>query len=64
MQFFSATKTCPNYYQSQARTEIGQRSLTCIGPESVAYCFKRHKKFISKYAFKVRYKAYMIDQYG
>jgi len=26
-----------NYYQNQARTEIGKRSLSCAGPNVSAY---------------------------
>jgi len=52
-----------NYYQNQARTEIGQRSLTCIGPK-VWHTVPIDIKNLSANAFKARNKAYLIDQYG
>jgi len=48
-----------NYYQNQARTKIGQRSLTCIGPKKMWHIgtVPRDIKNLSANAFKARYKA-------
>jgi len=43
-------------------TEIGQRSLTCIGLK-MWHTVPKGIKNLSVNAFKARYKAYLIDQY-
>jgi len=56
-------KSNMNYHQTQAMTEISQRSLTCIGSK-VWRTVPRDIKNLSANAFKARYKAYLINQYG
>jgi len=50
--FETRCKSNMNYYQNQARTEIGQRSLTCIDPK-VWRTLQRDIKNLSANAFKV-----------
>jgi len=49
-----------NYYQNQTRTEIGQRSLTCIDPK-VWRTLPRDIKNLSVNAFDAKYKAFMLS---
>jgi len=53
-----------NYYQkTKPGLKLVKRSLTCIGPK-VWRTVPRYIKNLSANAFKARYKAYLIDQYG